>query len=111
MGLAAIAPLLTQSQTPDTKIAPVRRWVGLIVAPLAATAGLVLLSQRFDLQNVGGVQVGGAVGVWFLIAGLTWLGMLARLPRPTLRAVGLGVLLFVILWIAFGAMAQVVWLQ
>ena len=37
--------------------------------------------------------------------------MLARLPRPTLRAVGLGVLLFVILWIAFGAMAQVVWLQ
>ncbi|WP_347276010.1 alpha/beta fold hydrolase [Leptolyngbya sp. FACHB-321] len=111
VGLAAIAPLLTQPQTLVTKIAPVRRWAGLIVAPLAATAGLVLLSQRFELQNLGGVQVGGAVGVWFLLAGLTWLGVLARLPRPTLRAVGLGVLLFVILWVAFGAMAQVVWLQ
>jgi pimeloyl-ACP methyl ester carboxylesterase len=111
VGLAAIAPLLTQPQTLVTKIAPIRRWAGLIVAPLAATTGLVLLSQRFDLQNLGGVQVGGAVGVWFLIAGLTWLGVLARLPRPTLRAVELGGLLFGILWIAFGAMAQTTWLQ
>lgn len=111
VGLAAISPLLTQPQTPLTKIAPIRQWGGLIVAPLAATAGLILLSQRFDLQNLGGVQVGGAVGVWFLIAGLTWLGVLARLPRPTLRAAGLGVVLFVILWIAFGALAQMTWLQ
>jgi dienelactone hydrolase len=111
IGLAAISPLLTHPPLIATKIAPIRRWAGLIAAPLAVTAGLVLLSQRFDLQNLGGVQVGGAVGVWFLIAGLTWLGVLARLPRPTLRAVGLGALLFVILWIAFGAMAQVVWLQ
>ncbi len=111
VGLAAFAPLLTQPQTPLTKIATVQRWAGLILAPLTAATGLILLSQRFELQNLGGVQVGGAVGVWFLIAGLTWLGVLARLPRPTLRAVGLGVLLFAILWVAFGAMAQVVWLQ
>ncbi len=111
VGLAAIAPLLTDPQAIATKGAPLRRWAGLIAAPLAATAGLVLLSQKFDLQNLGGVQVGGAVGVWFLVAGLTWLGVLARLPRLTLRNVGLGVLLFVILWVAFGAMAQVVWLQ
>ncbi|MBC7972943.1 MAG: alpha/beta fold hydrolase [Verrucomicrobia bacterium] len=111
LGLAAISPLLTHPPLIATKIAPIRRWAGLIAAPLAATAGLVLLSRRFDLQNLGGVQVGGAVGVWFLIAGLTWLGVLARLPRPTLRAVGLGIMLFVILWVAFGAMAQVVWLQ
>ncbi len=76
-----------------------------------AVAGLVLLSQRFDLQDLGGVQMGGAVGVWFLIAGLTWLGVLAHLPRPTLRNVGLGLALFGLLWIAFGAGAQVVWLQ
>ncbi|MBL1176800.1 MAG: alpha/beta hydrolase [Pantanalinema sp. GBBB05] len=111
VGLAAIAPLLTQPQIPLTTIAPVQRWAGLILAPLTATTGLILLSQRFDLQNLGGVQVGGAVGVWFLIAGLTWLGVIARLPRPTLRTVELGVLLFAILWVAFGAMAQVVWLQ
>jgi pimeloyl-ACP methyl ester carboxylesterase len=111
IGLAAISPLLTHPPLIATKIAPIRRWAGLILAPLAATGGLVLLSQRLDLQNLGGVQVGGAVGVWFLIAGLTWLGVLARLPRPTLRAVGLGGLLFVILWIAFGALAQTTWLQ
>ena len=111
IGLTAILPLLTHPPLIATRIAPIQRWAGLIVAPLTATAGLVLLSQRFDLQNLGGVQVGGTVGVWFLIAGLTWLGVLARLPRPTLRAVGLGIMLFVILWVAFGAMAQVVWLQ
>ncbi|MDX2097586.1 MAG: alpha/beta fold hydrolase [Leptolyngbyaceae cyanobacterium bins.59] len=111
IGFAAISPLLTHSPLIATTIAPIRRWVGLVVSPLAATAGLVLLSQQFDLQNLGGVQVGGAVGVWFLIAGLTWMGVLAHLPRLTLRAIGLGVVLFVILWVAFGAMAQVVWLQ
>jgi dienelactone hydrolase len=111
IGLAAISPLLTHSPLIATKIAPIRRWAGLIGAPLAATAGLILLSQRFDLQSLGGVQVGGAVGVWFLIAGLTWLGVLAHLPRPTPRGIGLGVVLFAILWVAFGAMAQVVWLQ
>ncbi|XGV94441.1 MAG: alpha/beta hydrolase [Leptolyngbya sp. BL-A-14] len=111
IGLAAISPLLIHPPLIATKIAPIRRWAGLIVAPLAATAGLVVLSQQFELQNLGGVQVGGAVGVWFLIAGFTWLGVLARLPRPTLRAVGLRVVLFIILWIAFGAMAQMTWLQ
>ncbi|WP_242042598.1 hypothetical protein [Leptolyngbya sp. FACHB-541] len=97
IGLAAISPFLIHPPLIATKIAPIRRWAGLILAPLAATAGLVVLSQQFELQNLGGVQVGGAVGVWFLIAGFTWLGVLARLPRPTLPAVGLGVVLFIIL--------------
>lgn len=110
MGLAAIAPLFG-AETTIAQIAPLRRWAGFILAPVVATAGLVLLSQRFELQDLGGVQVGGAVGVWFLIAGLTWLGVLGRLPRPTLRTIGLGVALFSMLWVAFGAMAQVVWLQ
>ncbi|HEY9877716.1 MAG TPA: alpha/beta fold hydrolase [Leptolyngbyaceae cyanobacterium] len=113
LGLAAVAPLLKQSGTEaaSPSPSPIRRWLGLVVAPVAATAGLVLLGQRLELQNLGGVQVGGAVGVWFLIAGLTWLGVLGRLPRPTLRTIGLGIALFGFLWVAFGAMAQVVWLQ
>jgi dienelactone hydrolase len=111
VGLAAIAPLVREPEIAVIKASPIRRWAGLLVAPIAAVAGLVLLSQRLNLQNLGGVQVGGAVGVWFLIAGLTWLGVLARLPRPTLRTVGLGIALFAVLWMAFGAMAQVVWLQ
>lgn len=110
IGLAAIAPLLTQPETTVMKVASIRRWAGLAIAPLVAVAGLIVLSQKFNLQDLGGIQVGGAVGVWFLIAGLTWLGILARLPRPTYRALVSGVALFVILWIAFGAMAQVVWL-
>ncbi|MBD2465034.1 alpha/beta fold hydrolase [Oscillatoria sp. FACHB-1407] len=109
--LAAVAPLLREADTTTMRIPPVRRWAGLLISPMIAVTGLVLLSQRVDLQNLGGVQVGGAVGVWFLIAGLAWLGMLARLPRLTLRTVGLGIVLFAVLWIALGAMAQVVWLQ
>jgi dienelactone hydrolase len=105
----AIAPRVAEPEA--VKIAPIRRWAGLFVAPMVAVAGLVFLSQRFELQDLGGVQVGGAVGVWFLIAGLSWLGVLGRLPRPTLRTIGLGIALFGILWVAFGAMAQVVWLQ
>lgn len=111
IGLTAIAPLLGEPEIAAVQTAPVRRWAGLVVAPLVAAAGLVLLNQQIGLEDLGGVQVGGAVGVWFLIAGLTWLGMIARLPRLTLRTVGLGIALFAILWIAFGAMAQVVWLQ
>lgn len=111
VGLAALAPLLSQPQTVIHKIAPIRRWAGLFVSPLVAVAGLVLLNQKVSLQNLGGIQVGGAVGVWFLIAGLTWLAGLARLPHLTIRTASLGIALFGILWIAFGAMAQVVWLQ
>lgn len=109
MGVAAVAPLLA-SQT-AVKVAPLRRWAGLVISPLVAVAGVTLLSQRVFLESLGGVQVGGAVGVWFLIAGLTWLGVLACLPRPTVRSVSLGIGLFGLLWVAFGAMAQVVWLQ
>lgn len=111
VGLAAIAPLLREPETVAVKISPLRRWAGLVVAPLVAVAGLVLLSPTIDLQDLGGVQVGGAIGVWFLLAGLTWLSVLARLPRLTLRTVGFGAALFGLLWLAFGAMAQVVWLQ
>lgn len=109
MGMAAVAPLLA-SQT-AVKVVPLRRWAGLVVSALVAVAGVTLLSQRVLLESLGGVQVGGAVGIWFLIAGLTWLGVLACLPRPTVRSVSLGIGLFGLLWVAFGAMAQVVWLQ
>ncbi|MCY7279252.1 MAG: alpha/beta hydrolase, partial [Phormidesmis sp. CAN_BIN44] len=57
------------------------------------------------------VQVGGAVGIWFLIAGLVWLGILGRLPRVSWQLVGFGIALFGLLWVAVGAMAQIVWLQ
>ncbi|WNN91645.1 hypothetical protein [Gloeocapsopsis dulcis] len=94
------------------KVPALRRWSGLLLAPLVAGGSLIFLSQGgVELASLGGVQVGGAIGLWFFVAGITWLALLARLPRPTLQIAKLGLILFALLWVAFGAMAQVVWLQ
>lgn len=110
LGLTAIAPIVATPLS-EIKINPLQRWAGLLAAPIAAIASVTLLNQKIELASLGGVQVGGAVGVWLLIAGAVWLTVLRRVPRPTGRSVAIGLGLFAILWIAFGAMAQVVWLQ
>ncbi len=110
--LNAVAPALALPVTTlMMKARPVRNWGGLLLAPLVAGGTLPLVNQVVKLQNLGGLIVGSAIGIWFLVAGLVWLALLFRLPRPTVRVVGLGVLLFGLLWVAFGLMAQVVWLQ
>uniref|UniRef100_B8HWK4 Serine aminopeptidase S33 domain-containing protein n=1 Tax=Cyanothece sp. (strain PCC 7425 / ATCC 29141) TaxID=395961 RepID=B8HWK4_CYAP4 len=98
IGIAAIAPLLGESEPQGVRVAPLRQWAGLIMAPIVAVAGLVLLSQWINVEDLGGVQVGGAVGVWLLLAGLTWLAVLACLPRPPLREIVSGIILFGLLW-------------
>jgi pimeloyl-ACP methyl ester carboxylesterase len=108
--LGAVAPIL--HPIPDQlKVHPVRSWGGLLAAPFVASGVLELLSRGGDIGSLGGLLVGGAVSIWFGFAGLVWLAIMFRLPRPTLGNVGLGVALFIVLWVAFGAMAQVVWLQ
>lgn len=110
--LGAIAPQLRASEPAVIPIPRWRQWLGLAVAPVAALGGLLGLSSiGVEVQSLGGVQVGGAIGIWFLIAGLSWLGIGGTVPRLALRSVGLGLGLFGVLWLAFGAMAQVVWLQ
>ena len=110
--LGAVAPVLAKPATEsEVKVHPLRSWGGLLLAPFLASAALVLVSRVVEIQSLGGLQVGGAVGIWFFVAGLVWLGVLFRLPRPTGRAFGIGIVLFLLFWIAFGAMAQVVWLQ
>lgn len=109
--IGAIAPIASWDKSYLKKVHPARRWVGLAIAPIIGTIGLTVLNRSIELESLAGVQVGGAVGLWFLFAGSTWLTVLARFPRLTLRSLGLGLGLFVLLWIAFGAMAQVVWLQ
>jgi hypothetical protein len=110
--LAAVAPLLAQAVTKtEVKVHPFRSWGGLLLAPLLGGGVLNLLSRDVEIQNLGGLQVGGAVGIWFFLAGVAWVSVIFQLPRPTVKAVGLGVALFALFWIAFGAMAQVVWLQ
>ena len=111
MVLGSVAPIALSSSVDSMKVPP-RSWGGLLLlAPLAASGFLTLVSREIEIQGLGGLLVGGAVGIWFFVAGLVWLSVLFRLPRLTVRAVGLGVGLFVLLWVAFGAMAQVVWLQ
>ncbi len=112
MLLGAVAPVLTVPATDtEVKLHPLRRWGGLLLAPLVAGGVLTWVSRVVQIQNLGGLQVGGAVGIWFFLAGIVWLSVLFCLPRPTVKAVGLGVALFVLFWIAFGAIAQLVWLQ
>ena len=111
MALGAIAPILIPATEQKSTVPSPRRWGGLLLAPIAASGLLLLLSRLGELQTLGGLQVGGALGIWFFLAGTIWLAILSRLPRPNLRAIGLGIGLFALLWIAFGAMAQVVWLQ
>jgi pimeloyl-ACP methyl ester carboxylesterase len=109
--LGAVAPRAEPATESLVKVHPFRRWGGLLLAPFLASGALILLSQGVEIQSLGGLQVGGAVGIWLCVAGMIWLGVLFQLPRPTLRTLGLGMALFVLFWIAFGAMAEVVWLQ
>lgn len=108
--LSAISPMLAGSAI-AAKVRPLKSWGGWLLAPFAATGVLTLASRAGNIQNLGGLLVGGAVALWFLVAGIVWLAILSRFPRPTLRSTLLGVALFALLWVAFGAMAQVVWLQ
>jgi pimeloyl-ACP methyl ester carboxylesterase len=88
-----------------------RNWLGLGIAPFAATGVIAVASRRAALESLGGLQVGGALGLWLFIAGLAWSGVISRFPRPTAKSIGYGLLLFSLLWIAFGAMAQETWLE
>lgn len=110
--LGAIAPTLTE-EIPQKLSKPryVRNWLGLGIAPLAATGVVSIVSVWTSLESLGGLLTGGALGFWLFMAGLTWSGVIARFPRPTMKSMGYGLLLFALLWIGFGAMAQESWLQ
>ncbi|WP_250121416.1 alpha/beta fold hydrolase [Chroococcidiopsis sp. CCMEE 29] len=111
MMLGAVAPALNLPSVHRMRAHWVRSWGGLLLAPLAASVILTLSSRVGEIQSLGGLLVGGAVGIWLFVAGIVWLVILSHLPRPTIRVVVLGIALFILLWVAFGAMAQVVWLQ
>ncbi|WP_299414963.1 alpha/beta fold hydrolase [Acaryochloris sp. IP29b_bin.148] len=120
-GLMAIAAIVPTFAPPAARTSrtPWRRWGGLLAAPFAATAGVNLISPGVALENLGGLKVGGALGIWFLFGGLVWLGVQNQWPLnirqkdqlPSPQALSIGILVFILLWLAFGAMAQVVWLQ
>ncbi len=108
--LAAIAPILADSFI-TYKTGQLKSWMGLSIAPFVATSILILINRVSDIDGLGGVLVGGAVSIWFGVAGLSWLIAMAPPQLPSARAWVVGITLFIILSIGFGAMAQVVWLE
>lgn len=108
--LVAVAPLFPAvAPLPHTRRRP-WFWLGLPVGALAAVAVVALLGRLTDISALGGMLVGGALAVWFLVLGLVWLLSGFRVPRPTGRDVLWGLVLFAALSLAFGVMAGRVWI-
>ncbi len=103
--------LRDQASTPPQHMhRALRAWVGLGLSPIAAASVLKLISLSGDLEHLGRLLVGGAVGFWFFIAGLFWLAIIAKLPRPRISDLRLGLGSFALIWIGLGVAAQMVWL-
>ncbi len=112
VAVAAVAPWLkVKSQAAVARSRSWLRWVGLVVGPLAAGGVLFAANRAAPVGRLGGLQVGGAVALWLLAAGLIWLLFIRRAGKPAARDLAFGLGLFVFLWVAFGAMAQSVWVQ
>lgn len=111
VGLTAVSPILpnTTQTTAKTRRFPLH-WVGLLLAPLLATGIMFLLQQFISTNRLAGIWYGGALGLWFFIFGAIWLLVGFRPPRISLISLIWGIVLFAILWFAFGALANFVWL-
>ncbi|MBF2066878.1 MAG: alpha/beta hydrolase [Calothrix sp. C42_A2020_038] len=109
VALGAITPIFNVNLS--QKSPKIVNWAGLLAAPFFASGALMLFNNFGNVESLGGILVGGAVSIWFGVAGITWLTIMSRLPRLRIQAFFAGLGLFVLLWIGFGAMAQIVWLQ
>ncbi|NJM78318.1 MAG: alpha/beta fold hydrolase [Acaryochloridaceae cyanobacterium RU_4_10] len=110
--LAMVSPSIVRNLSrPSVRPRPLRSWLGLGIVPFSTAGIIYVMSLRTPLSNMGGMLVGGALGLWLFIAGLTWIGIISRFPKPTLKSMGYGLLLFGVLWMGFGAMAQETWLE
>jgi dienelactone hydrolase len=111
LGLA-LAPLVQRRMVRTAgQPRPLRRWLAFFIAPLLATALLAGLASQIDLSRLLGLQVGGALGLWFLMMGLLWLGFGVRPGRLRLGSILRGLALFGVLWMGLGLMAQYTWMQ
>jgi len=107
----AVAPALRSGWPAEPRAPGWKRWVGLVAGPVAAVLVLAALNRLAPVANLGGLAVGGAVALWLLIGGTVWLVFQRPLSRPAAGGILLGLLLFGLLSLAFGAMAQGVWVQ
>ena len=110
LALIALAPVLRPAVPEQAPASCWLSWVALPVSALIASGMLALLNPGVALARFGGLMVGGAVGLWFLVAGLIWLPSIRSLRRPSLADLAWGVGVFAVLTLAFGVMAYYVWL-
>ncbi len=110
LALVALAPVLRPAFPEQMAGTRWLSWVALPISALIASGTLALINPGVSLSSFGGLMVGGAVGLWFLVAGLIWLPSIRSLRRPSLADLAWGVGLFAVLAFAFGVMAQYVWL-
>ncbi len=97
---------------PGMATRPWRSGLGVLAGPLAAAGLLALLNLLTPVAGLGGLQVGMAMALWFGLAGLVWLLVGGQRPgRTDRRALLLGLAMFALLTVAFGLMAQTVWMQ
>lgn len=108
--LTAVAPLFPKAEPLSGARRRPWHWLALLLAPFAASLLLAGLGRLADISAVGGMLVAGTLAIWFVIFGLLWLLPGFRVPRPSGDDIAWGLVLFALLWVAFGLMAQFVWL-
>jgi pimeloyl-ACP methyl ester carboxylesterase len=109
--IGVVMPRIVPASTfPKFSPHPLRSWGGLLLAPAGAIATLKGMSLAGNIDALGGLLIGGAIGFWFFMAGLVWLGAIGKFPRPTFQTLKIGAIGFIFLWLGLGALAQFVWL-
>jgi hypothetical protein len=108
--ILAVAPRLPATGGAPATGRRLWRWLGLPLGALAATIFVAALGRLADIGRLGGLLVGGALGLWFVVMGLVWLLTGFRVPRPGGRDLLAGLALFALLTVAFGLMAHFVWI-
>ncbi len=85
------------------------QWVGVVAAPLMASAIVAGLARLVDISSIGGLLVGGALALWFLIAGTFYLVGAYRAGLPDGDDLIRGIGLFAFVWVAVGLSGQLAW--
>ena len=108
--VTALAPLFPAAAPTAARRRAPWPWLGLPLGALAAALLLAALGRFGDVSRLGGLLVGGALALWFGALGVVWLLLGFRPPRPAGRDLLWGLVLFAVLTLAFGVMADRVWL-
>lgn len=115
MVMLTIKPLWDAWMNKETMVLPTVRkpwsYIFLFAAPIVAALLMALMALVYpNIGGLGGLLVGGAFALWLFLGGTIWLFTSTKLKMPGKREIVSGLLLFVFLSLAYGYMAQLVWL-